>query len=355
MKNTDFFPKKTFRFIAVGLAALFLTPCYAYNGANHRLAVSEGLKSANFDSQTMSNLDISLMKPDSDQWYNLAAHCDGGDYLDKEDNGGETYPISRSAANEYYNKCARDMVHYLNEAVNAADKLVDYSAERIAVTDSSQLINSTNCTINDEWRWVKGKYNSKKVWEMGHYEASGSPQDTRAKCVVLRNFGRLLHATTDFYAHTNYADKANPSQPLGIHNPPGLNLSPQPAPLLEIYSLWKYNNTLNTQDVTKADQALKSMIEQSTNRFPAKLTSGCWVYSDEEYDSKCDNRIMENKDMQKDVVTDGRSIAAEHNFDNAFRTAVADVSRQWGTLEQALKDKYGDEKATLMIDAIRKG
>jgi hypothetical protein len=334
---------------------LFTTGSYAYNEANHKQAVSDGLKSSGdiFDSKTMSNLTKALMKPDGDQWYNLPAHCDGGDYLSNNNNGGKPYPISREQANEYYNQCVRDMVKYLTNAVQAADKLVLPSGSGYKI-DTAQLINSADCANKDEWTWVKGSYDSSRKWKMGSYKPSGLTQDPRAKCVVLRNFGRILHATTDFYAHTNYADKANPIMPVGIENPPGLNQAPTPAPLLETYSLWQYRKTLSDPNGAQADQTMKDKIGKSEGRFPADLTSGCWVYSDEEYQRKCANRILESSTMQKDNSTDNRSLAAKNNFENAFNTAAADVRRQWETLKSALNETYGSEKARFMIDAISK-
>ncbi|WP_323119740.1 hypothetical protein [Burkholderia alba] len=344
-------------FTGIIFAGLFLfsTLSHAYDASNHNLAVSNGLKASGdiFDNKTMSNLGRALMKPDSDQWYNLPAHCDGGDYLSPKNNDGKEYPISRNQANDYYNQCVREMVRYLNAAVQAASGLVLPAGSGYKI-DTTQLINSKDCGNNDEWAWVKGKYDSNGIWKMGSYKPSGLSQDSRAKCRVLRNFGRILHATTDFYAHTNYADKANPAMPIGVTNPPGLDLAPTPAPLLETYSLWKYRNSLADPEGEKADQAMKDKIEKSEDRFPVNLTSGCWVYSDEEYQSKCKNRISESSTMQKDRSTDNRSLAAKGNFENTFATATADVLRQWEILKAALNDKYGPERATYMIDAISK-
>ncbi|WDD94125.1 hypothetical protein Bsp3421_004235 [Burkholderia sp. FERM BP-3421] len=350
--------KKLLSRIAAGIACIstlcFATVSYAYNESNHKQAVSDGLKSSGdiFDNKTMSNLTRELMRPDSDQWYNLPAHCDGGDYLSTQNNGGKPYPISREQANEYFNQCARDMVRYLDAAVKASGKLI-LPAGSGYVIDTTQLINSKDCANNNEWTWVKGTYVN-GVWKMGNYKPSGASQDLRAKCVVLRNFGRILHATTDFYAHTNYADKANPAMPIGITNPPGLDLAPTPAPLLEIYSLWQYRNTFSDPNGAQADQALKEKINSSKDRLPADLASGCWVYGDEEYQSKCFNRIRESEDMQKDSQGDNRSLASPNNFKNAFNTAAADSRRQWELLKKALTEKYGLEKARLMADAISK-
>ena len=48
--------------------------------------------------------------------------------------------------------------------------------------------------------------------------------EDRAKCASLVGLGRALHGSQDFYAHSNWADEANPTRPVGDDNPPGLNL-----------------------------------------------------------------------------------------------------------------------------------
>jgi hypothetical protein len=57
----------------------------------------------------------------------------------------------------------------------------------------------------------------------------------RAKCATLEAFGRVLHGAQDFYAHSNWADEADPDRPIGADNPPGLN-RPGPAPVLDLRS-----------------------------------------------------------------------------------------------------------------------
>ena len=59
--------------------------------------------------------------------------------------------------------------------------------------------------------------------------------EKRAKCATLEAFGRALHGAQDFYAHSNWADEANPDRPMGDDNPPGLNL-PAPSPVLDLRS-----------------------------------------------------------------------------------------------------------------------
>ena len=46
---------------------------------------------------------------------------------------------------------------------------------------------------------------------------------------------RALHGTQDFYAHSNWADEADPTRPIGDDNPPGLN-QPGPSAVLDLRS-----------------------------------------------------------------------------------------------------------------------
>jgi len=46
----------------------------------------------------------------------------------------------------------------------------------------------------------------------------------RAKCGATEGLARALHGVQDFYAHSNWADEADPARPTGDDNPPGLNL-----------------------------------------------------------------------------------------------------------------------------------
>ena len=57
--------------------------------------------------------------------------------------------------------------------------------------------------------------------------------EERAKCNAIEGIGRTLHGAQDFYAHSNWADEADPARPVGPENPPGLNL-PGPSSVLDL-------------------------------------------------------------------------------------------------------------------------
>ena len=64
-----------------------------------------------------------------------------------------------------------------------------------------------------------------------------------------------MHGAQDFYAHSNWADEADPTRPVGDANPPGLNL-PGPSPVLDLRA-------------------------GSPPGMPPDLTTGCFVVKDE--------------------------------------------------------------------------
>jgi hypothetical protein len=45
--------------------------------------------------------------------------------------------------------------------------------------------------------------------------------ENRAKCAALEGFGAVLHGAQDFYAHSNWADEADPTRPSGTRTRPG--------------------------------------------------------------------------------------------------------------------------------------
>ena len=52
--------------------------------------------------------------------------------------------------------------------------------------------------------------------------------------MTFEGLGRVLHGAQDFYAHSNWADTPDPTRPVGVDNPPGLNL-PGPSPVLDLH------------------------------------------------------------------------------------------------------------------------
>jgi hypothetical protein len=225
-------------------------------------------------------------------------HCEGGDWLDVPG-----YPRSKEAAQAALEACRNWMLAKLADAVRDAGKLL---GDENNVRQSQILL---PCGFRPE---VKGN----------------------AKCSVIEDFGILLHASQDFYARTNWVDQADPSQPIGPRNAPGLAQTGRAAWL----------------DL-RADAP-----------FPAGLISGCFESIPEE--RSCNygedllrvKRLFLNKDMgtiDPDIGkgTTPRGLIAD-NFAHAVEAAIDDTRDKWATLKEQLSATYGDEPGARMACAL---
>ena len=139
-----------------------------------------------------------------------------------------------------------------------------------------------------------------------------------------------LHGAQDFYAHSNWADEANPDRPMGDDNPPGLNL-PAPSPVLDLRS-----------DIPPV--------------VPPGLATGCFVLRDEVPGvGECEGRVTHaglNKDNglvdpttgETTDPTTSRGMVAD-NFAKAVTGAIAETRRQWQDFQSELTARYGEQKA----------
>ena len=136
--------------------------------------------------------------PDSDELSDPAAHCDNADFLE----GG--YPRTRDQATAALVTCVNHMRTRFGEGVDSAQGLLD-----------------------DHGQVSAGAVNLQPPCR------SRQDSEDRAKCLALEGLGRALHGTQDFYAHSNWADEADPTRPIGDDNPPGLN-QPGPSAVLDL-------------------------------------------------------------------------------------------------------------------------
>lgn len=123
--------------------------------------------------------------PDVRLIFQKSAHCDGGDFL-----AVAGYPQTAAQAAANIAACRNWIFGKLDEAV----------------TDASGLI--------DEGTLDKLSY--------GKIPCVYSGKKGRAKCNVLEDLGIAFHTAQDFYAHSNWTDKAAPGA-ITPNNPPGLN------------------------------------------------------------------------------------------------------------------------------------
>lgn len=225
-------------------------------------------------------------------------HCDGGDWLNVRG-----YPQSKDAAQAALVACRNWMLQKLTDAVRDAGKLVN---DENNVRQSQILL---PCTF------------ARDVKE-------------NAKCTVIADFGILLHASQDFYAHTNWVDHADSTQAIGPTNVPGLAQSGR-APWIDL---------------------------RRDAPFPSGLISGCFQNAPEE--NYCNygeglmraKRLTLNKDMgtidpEIGKGTTPRGLIAD-NFARAVEAAIDDTRDKWATFEEQLAVTYGGPQGARMACVI---
>lgn len=210
-----------------------------------------------------------------------AAHCDGGDYFNTP-GYGQTQP----AAQAQLTACRTYMAARLQDAVNDAAGVVraDMSLGNVSLVGG--------CTFNG----VKG----------------------RDKCNVLEDLGLLLHASQDFYSHSNWVDTV--AAPGTVNNPPGLNNN-APAPWLS--------------------------LRGAAGPFPAGLITGCYDGFPETL--YCNGRVK-HAYLNKDTTGTARGLPA---YNLAMTVAARDTAAKWDDFKQALAAAYGGARASKIICAVK--
>ena len=240
--------------------------------------------------------------PDSDELSDPAAHCDNADFLD----GG--YPRVHDQATASLVACVNHMRTRFAEGVEAALGLLDEQGQ----------VNPSAVNLQPPCR-------------------SHRDSEDRAKCLAMEGLGRALHGAQDFYAHSNWADQADPTRPIGDTNPPGLN-QPGPSAVLDLRSA-------------------------EPPSVPAELTTGCFVVRDQVPGvGECLRRVTHaalNKDRGLIDPETGKTTdpttprgMVEDNFAKAVAGAVVETRRQWTDFQSELTARYGREKGALMICAL---
>jgi hypothetical protein len=226
-----------------------------------------------------------------------AAHCDGGDHLDRPG-----YPQSAADAQARLQDCRAWIIANLDHAVADAGGL--------AKSDPASA--GVGCAFDGKRR--------------------GS-----AKCLVIEDLGLALHATQDFYAHTNWVDRPAPG-PITVENPPGLNHQ-GPAPWLD--------PTANAP-------------------FPSGLISGCYDgFPESRYcGAGGPNPRVQHQNLNKDegvideqagVIHAGetRRGRVEGNFQRAVAAAAADTKSKWAFFVTRLRQAYGPARSAEILCLIR--
>ncbi|MFB7589961.1 hypothetical protein [Streptomyces sp. NPDC056169] len=290
-----------------GLAAVFVValaaapgpPAQAFTGGNHESITRAALPWEPVTLSAMADARDGAVNANDHGGYFLVGplHCDNADYLAPR--YARDYPRSRDEATTELLACVRTSVVRFRNAVRAADGLVD--ARGAVRAEQSDL--SSAC-----------------VWD---------ETPDRAKCDVLEQLGRGWHQLQDFYAHSNWSDRAAPG-PVGPDNPPGLARDGV-APFLDI----RRYSTMEDADWTREARAL----------VPADLATGCYsdIDSTGVKDGDCAGRVTHNRDLNKDTAASRRSKTGD-NFDRAVSGATAETTRQWNDFTAALRTTYPDDR-----------
>lgn len=233
------------------------------------------------------------------------AHCSAGDYLDIPG-----YPRSQAQAEASLTECRSQMLSNLQHAIIDAGELLDDDGD----IRSSQIPGFIDCVY------------------------TGS-QHGRAKCNVLAHLGLILHASQDFYSHSNWVGDADPAHPIGADNPPGLG---------------------------NQGRAQWLDLRHQTATFPAGLISGCFdnasfigedhgcLYGD--FGAHRIRHLNINKDTgpidpQIGVGTTQRGAIGD-NFRRAVEAAIDDSIDKWATFRELLVQTYGTERGNRMVCAL---
>ncbi|MBI1404622.1 MAG: hypothetical protein GC145_00680 [Caulobacter sp.] len=225
-------------------------------------------------------------------------HCDGADWFDEKD-----YPQSREQARKKLEACRNYMFAKLDEAVRDAGAMAEKNAAGKWVARADQMPTAdSSCTY------------------LG--------QKGRAKCNVLEDIGLALHASQDFYSHSNWGDKPDSRRAIARDNPPGLGNGAR-APWL---------------DPAKRDTP-----------FPDGLITGCYdgfpEWSHCNYGWLARSRVK-HAYLNKDGAGKDRA-KINGNFDRVFDIAAKDTWNKWNWVETQILATYPGGQGGAIICALR--
>ncbi|MFT4090276.1 MAG: hypothetical protein QM645_06060 [Asticcacaulis sp.] len=226
------------------------------------------------------------------------AHCDSGDHLDHSD-----YPQTAENARASLTACRKWIFGHLNKAVEIAPAVLDEPEAR-----------STRPPKNCKFRFNAGS----------------------AKCRVLFELGLALHATQDFYAHSNWTDVT--TGPISAENPPGL-----------------------------AQNGPVEWLNPAKNApLPKGLISGCWQGIPEIFfcSQLSKHKRVTHATLSKDTgVIDRESGdigkgttkrgAHDDNFSRSVLAAITDTTGKWRYFENRIIETYGQEKGRRILCLIK--
>jgi hypothetical protein len=276
--------------------------------SEHEKITRLGLKAAGIGADTMNELAGERGafgavgapdRPDRGLMSEAKAHCDGGDTM-----GAPGYPQSAAEAEAKLTACRNFIFASLEAAVSAAGRIVPENTLSISRQEIPEYI---PCVFD------------------------GSAG--RAKCDVLEALGLALHASEDFYSHTNWVDQPGPGA-LTADNPAGLDNS-GPAPFI---------------DPTVKGAFPKGLISGCYDGFPESqhcFYNGDWA--------RIKHAVLNKDEGPIDPATGATGPgttprgAINGNFERAVAAAAADAAAKWAWFGTELKARYGAARTTRTI------
>ncbi|KAK1760085.1 Opticin [Echria macrotheca] len=246
------------------------------------------------------------------------AHCDDADFIDIPG-----YPRTRDEATAALQTCVDHLRGRFRQAWGSARRLLDEDGR-----------------IRKDMVSLSNMFGGDCIYAFPSLQVN---LQGRAKCDVIEGLGRALHGVQDFYAHSNWVDKHDPSQPISDINPPGLARTDR-APFIE---------NLGATGPIPADQ------------IPHNLSTGCFVLPDRTPgEGDCANRATHHT-LTKDhgvIYLDGsfgtvgpdtpRAELVPENFGLAVRAAVEASRVVWENFRAELRKQYGQSQGDLLICSL---
>lgn len=259
------------------------------------------------------------------------AHCGRTDFLT-----ATGYPGDRGTASDFLYACWAYLRSQLLGGPNSADNnnLID-GALKLA----DELVDAKGNIIGSESDIGTGMFSSCTYL----FRISG-----RAKCNVYSRLGAALHGLEDFYSHLNWGDASDPTRPIGIANPPGLNRR-EVAPFMDLLPSY-----------TRAD--FDAIV-------PVDLSGGCFSVPNP-VGEPCVNKVIHGNNagtpipgINKDVgyIDPVTAIASNpetprgkigDNFQAVVSLAAAEARRLWQNFASQLVATYGPDRGTRMVCAL---
>ena len=228
-------------------------------------------------------------------------HCDDADY--DVLSATSTYPQSETEAHRQLETCIRQFQTRMTNAVNLAADLV----KNPGLTDDHVPVGG--CSL-----------------------PSGSLNDKTPKCSVINQLGRALHTAQDFWSHSNWADRADPSRPESRDNPPGLGRTDLPT----FFDYPAVPIEIPPGLITGCDDSI------FINPCKARTTHS---------DLNKDKGIINPRTGQASNPATPRGQVAD-NFQRVVTGARAQTSAIWSQFLVTLTARYGSDRAGRMARAL---